>query len=104
MTTRRERRQRRLRQGRQLQPRLKRQETPRRGSWIAPRSIGYWIRRPEPSIAVSILFALLFLLIAFTTRDWVPVVAALLVLAAGAFAWWNRATVGWMAEQWRQRR
>jgi hypothetical protein len=67
-------------------------------------SIGYWIRRPEPSIVSCILFALVFLLIALTTRDWVPVVAALLVLAAGTFVWWNRATVRWMAEQWRQRR
>ncbi len=67
-----------------------------------PRGVGYWLRRPEPSVALALLSALFFLLLAVVARDWAPLVAALPTGAGGVFVWRTRAVWRYNAEQWRQ--
>ena len=83
-------------------------ETPRR-AWarVRPRhkAVGYWVRRPEPWIAFSVLMGLLFVLMTVVVGDPVPAILGV-VMAVGLcwFLWRHREGTRWSAEQWRLRR
>src|SRR5262245_17085106 len=84
--------------------RTKGRPTPRRGKPTRPRrrSLGYWLRRPEPTIATSVMLAMTFLLLA--TAEPTFLIVALTSGVAGAFVWWTREVWRDNAEAWRQQR
>jgi len=82
-------------------------ETPRRaGQFLRPRprSIGYWLRRPEPSLAVGASFTVGSLLYAVLRDDPASVIMAVLMGPLTIFVWWSRDITRRNAEQWRLRR
>jgi hypothetical protein len=85
----------------------KRRETPRR-SWARltsrPRLLGYWLRRPEPSLVASAAFVALFILIAVGAGQPVALVGAAACALAGVFIWRTRKVSRDNAERWRLRR
>lgn len=97
---RRKKRVRRRRTGRVPEP--KRRETPRRGQRPRQGLVRYWLRRPEPSVAVAASFTLIFLLTTAVTRDWALLFIVLPCAGAGLFVWVSRDVWRRNADRWRQ--
>ncbi|NJP35505.1 hypothetical protein [Micromonospora thermarum] len=68
-----------------------------RGGWL-----GYWLRRPEPSLLAAAVFTVLFAVSAVVERDWVPLVGGAICGAGGLFVWLFREGAVYNAERWRQ--
>jgi hypothetical protein len=64
--------------------------------------LGYWLRRPEPSIAISAIFTSIFLLLMAVTRDWALLVIVLPGAGAGLFVWVTRHVWRRNADRWQQ--
>ncbi|WP_406070419.1 hypothetical protein [Micromonospora sp. NBC_01638] len=62
----------------------------------------YWLRRPEPSVAISAIFTAVFLLMTAVTRNWVLLVIVLPGLGGGLFVWVTRDIWRRNADRWQQ--
>ncbi|MFI7604425.1 hypothetical protein ACIBTV_04805 [Micromonospora sp. NPDC049366] len=96
------RRQRRRRRRSVRAPLVKTRETTPRGLRRRSGWLGYWLRRPEPSLLAATLFTVGFGVSAVVERDWVALVGAALCGGSGLFVWLFRETAVYNAERWRQ--
>ena len=83
-------------------PRAKHGETPRRGQRPRPGILGYWMRRPEPSVGLSVIFASVALGRAALTGNWALLLIVGPCAAAAVWVWMTRRVWRWNADRWRR--
>jgi thiol:disulfide interchange protein len=64
--------------------------------------LGYWMRRPEPSVGLLVLSVAVSLVRAALTHNWALLLVAVPCSAAGAWVWMTRRVSRWNADRWRQ--
>ncbi|RKN53132.1 hypothetical protein D7193_25485 [Micromonospora costi] len=83
-------------------PLVKVAETPPRRLRQRSGRVGYWLRRPEPSLLAAAVFTVMFLVSAIVEQDWVPLLGVALCGGGGLFVWFFREGAAYNAERWRQ--
>jgi hypothetical protein len=81
---------------------MKLTETPPRDLRPRPGLLGYWMRRPEPSLVIGVALTVWPIVEGVWQRDWLIGLLALIGLATVMFLWRYREAGRWNADRWRQ--
>jgi hypothetical protein len=81
---------------------MKLTETPTRHLRPRPGRLGYWLRRPEPSLVVGVALTVWPMAEGLRERDWFIGLLSLIGLATVAFIWKYREGARFNADRWRQ--